>query len=361
MLIGYISSVCMFYLPNIEKNNHYSREIPFISIIIPARNEEKRLPALMKSIKKQQFKNYEVIVVDDNSDDDTSSVAKHYGADVIHAQPINDMPPGKQRACASGAIRAQGEWLLFLDADVKLVTEHSLEQFLSTYRAYQCKGILSLQPYHEIGKFYENLSAVFSVIVIAGMNAFSIWRDKFKTAGSFGPVILCDRISYFQSGGHEAAEDSIMDDFALSDLFTRNHLPVNNILGYGYFTLRMYPEGIKSLIEGWTKNLATASQSTHPFIMMLVIFWVLGGLISIIPFLSAVIYGDVILIIIAFSAYILFGISVYRRVHGAGDFSRWTILIYPLFFMFFVFIYSYSFFRTHVLKSVKWKGRNIKL
>src|SRR5699024_11664979 len=95
-----------------------------------------------------------------------------------------------------------------------------------SYQNQKSKGILSVQPYHKVEKRYENLSAVFNIIVLTGVNVFTYWKSKFKTAGSLGPCILCDKKSYFQTGGHAWAEESIMDDFALTKLFLNENLPV---------------------------------------------------------------------------------------------------------------------------------------
>lgn len=84
-----------------------------ISIIIPTYNEEDFLPILLESIKKQSYKDYEIIVADNNSTDRTRFLAKKEGARVV-----NGGLPAKGRN--NGARVAQGDWLLFLDADVVL-------------------------------------------------------------------------------------------------------------------------------------------------------------------------------------------------------------------------------------------------
>ena len=91
-----------------------------ISVIIPARNEEHSLPALLASLKKQTLKPDEIIVVDDNSEDATAEVAEKGGAKVIRAKPLPEGWHGKPWACWTGAKEAQGEILVFLDADTSV-------------------------------------------------------------------------------------------------------------------------------------------------------------------------------------------------------------------------------------------------
>lgn len=83
-----------------------------LSIIIPALNEEKCLPKLLDSIKKQTYKDYEIIVADANSKDRTREIAKKYGCKIVRG----GMPAvGRNK----GAKAAKGDILLFLDADIR--------------------------------------------------------------------------------------------------------------------------------------------------------------------------------------------------------------------------------------------------
>ena len=87
-----------------------------LSIIIPTKNEEKYLPNLLRSIKKQTFKDYEIIVADNNSKDKTKKIAKRYGCKIVKGGL-----PGKARN--QGAKFAEGDILLFLDSDPELKTK----------------------------------------------------------------------------------------------------------------------------------------------------------------------------------------------------------------------------------------------
>jgi len=94
--------------------------MPFLSIVIPTKNEEKNLPNLLASIKKQTFTDFEVIVADAHSDDRTRGIAKEFGAKVVDG----DLPgPGRNR----GAAVAEGSVILFLDADVELSDPNFLQ------------------------------------------------------------------------------------------------------------------------------------------------------------------------------------------------------------------------------------------
>lgn len=97
--------------------------MPRLSIIIPAKNEEENLPKLLSSIKEQTFTDYEVIVADAHSTDRTRDLASAWGARVVEGGM-----PGEGRN--KGALKAQGELLLFLDADVILSSHHFLRDIV---------------------------------------------------------------------------------------------------------------------------------------------------------------------------------------------------------------------------------------
>ena len=97
-----------------------------LSIIIPTKNEEEYLPKLLKSIRKQTFKNYEIIVADNNSKDKTKKIAKKYKCKIVKGGL-----PGKARN--KGAKLATGDILLFLDADTELKTKDFLEKAVKEF------------------------------------------------------------------------------------------------------------------------------------------------------------------------------------------------------------------------------------
>ncbi|GKV68825.1 4,4'-diaponeurosporenoate glycosyltransferase [Sporosarcina sp. NCCP-2716] len=332
--------------------------LPKVTLIVPARNEEQRIRPLLESLQQQTHRSFDLLVIDDDSTDRTAEVVSGFGAKVIRNQ-ADHSGAGKSAACWRGAQAAEGDWLLFLDADTLFERETGLEDLLLQYKDFGASGILSVQPFHTVYRPYENLSAVFNIIVVAGMNLFTIWKDRFRTAGSFGPCILCSREDYFRIGGHEAIDGAIMDDLALGEAFLEGGLPVRCIGGKGTISFRMYPEGFKSMVDGWCKSFALGSQSTHPAVMALVIAWIAGAFISGAGLVSSLIAGEPVQIAVSAVLYAAYALQTGLFARRVGSFHWFFILFYPVLYIFFAAVFLYSLFRVRVLKTVEWRGRKI--
>ncbi|HXG31655.1 MAG TPA: glycosyltransferase family A protein, partial [Thermodesulfobacteriota bacterium] len=96
-----------------------------MSVIIPARNEEENIARCLKSVVNQDYGNYEVIVIDDDSTDGTSceieEVKRAFGRiKSLRNTALRSGWTGKNQALSIGVNEAKGDWFLFLDADTEL-------------------------------------------------------------------------------------------------------------------------------------------------------------------------------------------------------------------------------------------------
>lgn len=331
------------------------------SIIIPARNEAENLPILLASLKQQSIQPYEIIVADDGSTDQTAKIARDFGAQIIQVADENEDWVGKSAGCFAGAKAAKGDWLLFLDADTFLPEEDSLAQILQTFGQQNKEGLLSIQPYHVIQRPYENLSAVFNILVLAGMNRFSYLKDKLEPGGAFGPSLLCTRATYFEMGGHQSVKDSIMENVALGEIFIENDRPVYLYGGKGTVHFRMYPAGLASVGKGWAKSFASGSTSTHPLILTAISLWIAGAFVSVSYLLIALWLGQAIPLIVALIGYCAYFLLLYRMARRTGNFHRYALFFYPILFLYFVGVFIISGIKTFLIGSVSWKGRKMEV
>ena len=245
-----------------------------LSVIIPARNEESNLPRLLHSLATQSVRPKEIIVVDDASTDRTADIARQNGARVIAALPLPDSWRGKTWACHQGAQLASGSMLLFLDADTWFEPD-GLARALAAFHS-GGDGALSIAPYHVVHDFHEQFSAFFNLVMLAGTGAFTLLGDRFPQPGLLGQFLLIDRAVYQRAGGHETVKGRILENFWLAAQLRAAGVPLRCRGGRGVFSFRMYPQGWRELVDGWTKGFASGAGQTPLTILLLVIAWMTG-------------------------------------------------------------------------------------
>jgi len=335
-----------------------STSYPSISIIIPSRNEEHTLPNLLKSLEGQLSPEDEVIVVDDHSEDRTKAVAEKSGMRVLESLPTPEGWIGKTWACYQGAKTASGEILVFLDADTVL-EDNGLKNIIETY--VERDGVLSIQPYHKMRNLYEQLSAFFNIVMMAAIGAFTILGNLIKPIGLFGPVVAIKRQYYVDSGGHEKVKGEILEDVAFGSELQKNGVEVHCLGGKDTISFRMYPNGIKELINGWSKGFAVGAVKTSIPVLILIVAWISGSIGTTRSLVEAIVAANTVQIAIWGGLYILYAAQIYWMLVRIGNFKFYTALFYPVPLTFFVLVFTYSFLRIFLGRSVKWKGREIDL
>ncbi len=331
---------------------------PTVSVIIPARNEEKNLESLLRSLSRQSSPPHEILVVDDHSDDRTAEIAVAYGAGLLSLPELPAGWVGKGWACWMGAKSARGDLLVFLDADTILETD-GLSRLLLEYR--KKGGLLSAQPYHTMKKAYERLSAFFNIVLFLNMNIAAIFSSRSKPLGAFGPCVVCSREDYFSVGGHESVKGQILEDIALGKRFMDRGLPVRSFGGKGVISFRMYPNGLAQLVEGWTKNFASGAVSSHWLLVVLSSAWITGCLSAAMNIARGIAWRNESFLIGGGVLYVFFAFQIHFLLAQLGNFGLATALLYPLPLVFFILIFLRSVFFTAVFGFVTWKGRKIHL
>ena len=326
-----------------------------VSVIIPARNEARHIPALIADLKAQSLAPFEIICVDDGSEDATAALAQAAGARVVSAGPHPEGWVGKTWASQIGAQAASGELLLFLDADVRLET-HALQSLAALQQ--NRGGVVSVQPYHTVSRFYEHFSMFFNVISVAATGAgMPLLR---RTTGMFGPVLLLPRALYMAHDGHAKVKSRVLEDFCLGRHYEKLGIPLSLRAGRGAVTYRMYPDGPGSLWQGWTKNFFTGAVSVSVPLLLMCIVWLTALTAAAIDIIR---YAPALSVRFWLSAglYALCAAEAAFTARQVGNF-RWPALVfYPLFLLGFHVIFLASAFKRLVLRRVTWKGRSIRL
>lgn len=341
-LAGFVLAARMFRRPAGGAGEEAAR----VSIVIPARNEAHNLPRLLRSIAAQDVKPQEVIVVDDASTDGTAGIAEAHGAKVVSPPALPEGWRGKTWALHHGTQAAAGDWLMFMDADTwfepgGLARVLGLHSKLEGGR-HSLRGALSVVPYHEVVRPYEDLSMFFNLCMTAGT----------VPDGLAGQFLLVGREDLERAGGHESVRGKVLENFHLADHFRTAGIAVRGVTGRGMVALRMYPQGFASLVEGWTKGFAAGAGKTPPHVMALVVAWMTSLML---PPLLAWLAGDWRIGLATWLAGVAQLAWIARRLGSFG----WTGMIFhqvPLCFFFGMFAWA----SMRSGGKVSWKGREIR-
>lgn len=232
-----------------------------VSVLIPARDEERSIEACVRSLAAEQP--YELIVLDDGSSDRTSEIARSSGAKVIAGQPLPPGWRGKNWACAQLARAATGDLLLFCDADtvhapqsVRAAAARMLDEKLD---------LLSLMPRQRCGTFLERLTIpLLDFFYLTFFPAFLLRiSDDPRFAAANGQFLLFTRAAYESIGGHASIRSSVVDDLALARRVREARLRLAVADGHELVECRMYRSGAE-VIAGFSKNLYAALGESTP-------------------------------------------------------------------------------------------------
>ncbi|MGC8903371.1 MAG: glycosyltransferase [Fervidobacterium sp.] len=321
-----------------------------ISVIIPARNEEENIKKILSLLVLQRLKPHEIIVVDDNSTDETYSIAASFD-DVRVIKLTDDLPNGwvgKSWAIWNGYLHSTGDILIFFDADVE-PSNVAINELIKVHKKYG--GLISVWPYQRFERFYEHLNLTFNLLIVYASSMFGFPYKQ--PSGAFGPVILTSREDYEKTGGHKAIKDSVLEDIKLGKLYAKNGIRITNLLGGEIIKIRMYPNGLKSLFFGFSKNISSGAISGGFTSFLIALIWMSGFYTSFSSLNLPIGY--------VFLKYLVFAINVFVLAKSLGDYKWYDALFYPLHFLFFLVVFLYSLYRTVFLKNVTWKGRKIEI
>jgi 4,4'-diaponeurosporenoate glycosyltransferase len=354
VVISLCAGVFLFYgFPLLTRKERGTGPVPKISIIIPARNEEKNLPVLLCSIKNQGVALHEVIVVNDSSTDETATIASGYGAYVIDSGPLPEGWLGKPWGCYQGAQQAKGDIFIFLDADTFFEPE-GLERIIDNYN--EGAGVISFFPYHRIKKSYETFSAFFNLMQLAGIYSLSL-SGKRQSKGLFGPCLVISREDYYRTGGHAAVKDRVLEHYSMGAILIKHNIPSSLFRGKGVLNVRMYPEGLGSLINGWRKSFALGADETPRLNMTIAVSWISGLIAAMVYFTVALLNGDITHICYGVFIYLICGLQLFIHFRRIGNFPLWSALFYPAVLIFFLSLFAFA--AAGPNRPVKWKGRKI--
>jgi glycosyltransferase involved in cell wall biosynthesis len=341
-----------------------------LSVILPARNEERSLQACIDSLVGQSEPGFtlgvqwELIIVNDDSSDGTgaiaaAAVANHAGVTVIDA-PALDMSgrggfTGKTNACWAGAQIARGQYFLFTDADT-VHEQGDLSRSLREADRHEV-ALLSYSPRQMVNGFWQH-----AVMPLVFSELASVYPSRqvndpgLKLAAANGQFLLVEREAYFAVGGHRGVGETVLEDVALAENIKRGKRGIRFRYAPEALSTHMY-RTTGEMIEGWTKNLALLFPKPVALalwrVLDLVLFLGLPivalGLVWLLPWQRAVIFLIWVRTLWRF----------YARV-ARSHFPVWDVAVSMLGIPLFVYLLIRSVVALRIKKSVVWKGRSYK-
>jgi chlorobactene glucosyltransferase len=339
---------------------------PLISVIIPARNEERNIERCIRALFAQTYPKYEIIVVDDRSSDETPKIlSKLKNQDarmhIIHGAELPTGWAGKPHALVQGAAVSRGEWLCFIDADT--FAEPSL--LWSTYNMAMEQGadMFSILTDQELGSFWERtiLPLVFLGLSY-GFPAQRVNDPAAPDAIANGQFILVKHSTYKDVGGHGAVRDRVDEDKAIAILVKRAGHRLIIADGRKVASTRMYTS-LPEMWEGWTKNIYLGLQDRLWLLLfgaclglvvsLLLPVWLVGSLV----WLTS--GSGITAAIVAGEAVVLWIYLIYMRLQACRAFSipGGYAFTFPLGAFVFTAMMAASAFNVISGRGVRWKGR----
>jgi chlorobactene glucosyltransferase len=266
-----------------------------VSVILPARDEERNVEACVTALLAQDYANFEVIVVDDGSTDATPDILARLartpqGQQRLRVVRVDKLPQGwagKPHAMHTGTLVASGEWLLFTDAD----TRHTPTALRSAIaRALSEKAdLFTIGTDQKLPGFWNKVMMPIAFMGISAQYPPTLVNNRhIPLAIANGQYLLIRRDMYDQVGGYDTDElrQTVVDDLAMGRTVKRAGGKLVFVDGRELVSVEMYGS-LREHINGWSKNVATGS---HGGFWLFPIFFLGLPLITIWPF-GALLWG----------------------------------------------------------------------
>jgi len=287
---------------------------PTLSILVPARNERENLPQLLESLAPQLSPEVECWVCDDGSDDGTTEWLEQHAARLgvrwFRSAPRPDGWVGKNWACYQLAARAQGEWLLFLDADMRceMGFVDALRRYLAQTDAQMVSAIPTFTP-SNLPVALLKLMVPFSVFTLLPLGlAERHPHPAFAFAN--GQVIALRKTDYARWLPHFFVRGAVLEDVALAALVKRRRGSVRLLDARAWLRVSMYPS-LRGAMDGFAKNAVAICRS----VPMAVLVGVMLALVYLYPLAALWMHAQRGLATLAIGlAVVIFGLSA--RVVG---------------------------------------------
>lgn len=347
---------------------------PKISVCIPARNEESVIGNLLESLVLQNRSNFDVHVLDDQSEDQTLSVLQTYREmypDIISVHAGKPKPEdwlGKPWACKQLGEASDGEILVFLDADTTL-RQNALNGIANSFDAYNL-DMLTVWPRQKLVTFWEKLVIpliYYSLVTL--LPAIYVyrsprWMPSFlrkifdsKFAAACGQCIAFSRDSYNKIGGHKSVKNKVVEDVELAKKIKKTGLTMRMFNGMGTVSCRMY-ENHEDLLQGLRKNFLAGFGNSIPLFLIAALVHLIVYVLPFLTLITSFITGNIVLFYLSVASVTI--ILLHRLI--LSIWFRWDPLYsftHPVGVLWFQRLGLLKLMDYFTGRKSKWKGRDV--
>ncbi|MCX6334658.1 MAG: glycosyltransferase family 2 protein [Bacteroidia bacterium] len=336
------------YLPKAGEN---SGEL--VSVLIPARNEENNIGNILQDLLIQEYQNIEIIVFDDQSEDKTSEIvnglsAVDYRIRLVCSEGLPEGWLGKNFACHSLSKHAKGDYLMFLDADVRI--KNNIVGKAVSFSKRHGLALISIFPKQIIKSYGERVTVPnMNYILLSLLPLILVRKSKFTSlSAANGQFMFFKADVYHSVDPHWFMKSNKVEDISISKYLKEKDHKIACLVGDDNINCRMYT-GFCNAVSGFSKNVIAFFGNSFLFA---VIFWLVTtfGFIPVWFFLSSETF------LAYLTVYLLTRIFVSLASHQniIDNFG----FIVPLQISMGIFIYKA--FINKYFRKYQWKGRNIE-
>ncbi|GAB3922918.1 glycosyltransferase [Mucilaginibacter myungsuensis] len=327
---------------------HYDK----ISILIPARNEADNILTLLNSILDQDHPEYEVIILDDNSTDDTYRICQRFANahprfSVIKGEPLPDGWLGKNFACHQLAQQATGEYLLFIDADTRIapgLLNSALHRM--QLRKLNLLSVFADAEMRTLAELTVTPLTHYLLLNLLPLQLIYLVKNKIIAEAS-GQFMLFDAAHYRTNQWHTAVKHKVVEDVDIMRLVKQRKLNGEALLANGLFSSRnfkTYGDAVNGLSRG---VLSAFNYNVLSLLFYLIIL--LGGPLMVVATL------DLSLIMFMCGLIILGRIMISLSARQ----SAWrNMLLHPI-QMLNLMLIAFLAIQRYLTKTTVWKGRRV--
>lgn len=249
---------------------------PLVSLLVPARNEAGNIAGVVQSLRAQTYPNFEILILDDNSEDNTAQLAQTAAGNDPRVRILNGAPlpagwGGKNWACHQLSQHAQGDWLIFTDADVRWQPT-ALQSVLNLAQRERA-DLLTVWSSQITVTWAERLTVPLMAMVIWAY--LPIFGTHFTPFGAFaaanGQCMVFRRSAYQKIDGHSGVRGAIIEDIQLARRIKQAGLRLRMADGAGLITCRMY-QNWDEVRNGYSKNMLAGYGNRLVFLALATVF-----------------------------------------------------------------------------------------